>query len=192
MSPGIFHSARGWEPSKAAGLMTWEAVLQKVGCTSARFSHPHRSVRNFINWCSEAEEGMFLAPATASPPAPRQTCRPASWALLNTDLHRTKLSECVFDQMCSLLLAQREFCSANFHTISTKREKPGVTKGREKDPHFSSSLNLPWNCSDTPLMLASDVLGFKNGCLFPFLKRATRCEPGCVEPKSLTPPPFLL
>lgn len=31
----------------------------------------------------------------AGPRAPRQTCRLASWALLNTDLRRTQLAECV-------------------------------------------------------------------------------------------------
>lgn len=77
--------------------------------------------RSFINWGSEAKEGIFLAPEEASQPAPRQTRRLTSWALLKIDLHWTKLIECVLHQICSLLLTQRQFCSANFHSISAKR-----------------------------------------------------------------------
>ena len=82
----------GWKSSQAAGLMTWEAALQKAGCRSACFPHPHRSTRNFINWCSGAKEGMFLALGCSggSQPASSQADLPSSqlgplqhWPALN-------------------------------------------------------------------------------------------------------------
>lgn len=37
MLPGIFHVAHSWESSNAVGLMTWEAVSQDAGYSSACF-----------------------------------------------------------------------------------------------------------------------------------------------------------
>lgn len=172
--------------SQAAGLMTWEPALQKSGCRSACFPHPHRSRRNFINWCSGAKEGMFLASGCSggSQPASSQADLPSSqlgslqhWPALN-QTHRV----CVRSNVL-LLLAQRELCSADFHTISTKGGLPGVAQDRKRTLTFRAPRIRHRTVQTLLLMLlTSDVVGFGNGCLSLFLKRASGSEPGSVEP----------
>lgn len=96
-----------WKSSQTAGLMTWEPAYRNLDAVQPVFlTHIAQGGTLLIGalgqkrGCSWPRDVL----AEASPPAPRQTCRAASWAHFNTDLHWTKLTECVFYPVCSFCL----------------------------------------------------------------------------------------